>query len=587
MKKIALLLVVVFATMAFANPFSDVKFNHWAYDAVSKLAAKGIITGYPDGTFKGQKPLTRYDMAVMIARMMEKMPTMKSRMSKGDMDSVQKLVVEFADELSLLGVKVTALEDEMSAVKDDLATIKQDVKTLKMTGGNGGKIRMTGDVRMRYKDFSYDTDGIDDAYNNVFFENRLGLNFDMMIDPDVTAFLRLEKYSYWNTQSGDWTNNTFLATTNVGNNGISNSQANGNTSLRTALAYVNIKDFFGWTDQIRFGRQHFSIGHNLLINGVGDGIYAEKKVGDKYNVVARVGAIKNNTDLDGSKSTTANEGLDMVYTDWTFDLHDVMAELYYMSMANPYAHAGTGWPAPAVATTLQDGNAGRYDYYGLALSGNPTNSLNVWGEYTWQKTDNDIAVTHTDNAAVSTMEDGDNAYLIGLSWDIDQKWNLKSQYTDFDNYFFRPNIWNTDTYLDPSEDYLYNDMGYANDFDDLMAKLTYKWSEKSTLCAVYENIDDNRDFAATIPQDDRDVITGMYSYQYKPNTRISLLYRSINTEDNTTTGTVAAGAVNGTNGDGLGNVSTNTTIGTPVKAATNAIAVDDVQEFRLQLDVNF
>jgi len=564
MKKIALLLVVVFATMAFANPFSDVKFNHWAYDAVSKLAAKGIITGYPDGTFKGNKPLTRYDMAVMIARMMEKMPTLKSKMSKGDMDSVQKLVVEFADELSLLGVKVTALEDEMSAVKDDLATVKEDVKTLKMTGGNGGKVRITGDIRMRFKDFAYDTDAVDDALNRNYFQDRLGLNFDMMIDPDVTAFLRLEKFSFWNTKNGDWADGS-TSGTKVGTHEVS---VNTNTDLRTALAYVNIKDFFGWADQIRFGRQHFSIAHNLLINGVGDGIYAEKNVGGKNNVVARVAALKNADDLGSTE--VANEGLDMVYTDWTFDLHDVMAELYYMSMFNPYTNLQSATTTSHTSpTSLQDGLAGRYDYYGIALSGNPTNNLSMWGEYTWQNTDNDVLIG-------ANSEDGDNAYLVGLNWDIDQKWSLKSQYTDFEDYFFRPNIWDIDTYLDPSEDYLYHDMGYKNDFDDLMAKLTYKWSEKSTLCAVYENIDDNRNFAATVPQDDRDVITGVYSYQYKPNTKITFLYRSIDTEDNTTAKSVANGTPHGSPGDNYGNTGN-----------VNNVVVDDVEEYRLQLDVNF
>jgi hypothetical protein len=566
MKRIALLLLVAFATMAFANPFSDVKFNSWAYDAVTKLAAKGIITGYPDGTFKGNKPVTRYDMAVMIARLMEKMPTMKTKMSKGDMDSVQKLVVEFADELSLLGVKVTALEDEMSAVKDDLATVKEDVKTLKMTGGNGGKVRISGDIRMRFKDFDYDSDAANDAFNRNFFQDRLGLNFNMMIDPDVTAFLRLEKFSYWNTQNGDWANGTsWLA---KGNDPMSD------TDLRTALAYVNIKDFFGWADQIRFGRQHFSIAHNLLINGVGDGIYAEKKVGTKNNVVARVAALKNSDDNVDGVTTISNEGLDMIYTDWTFDLNDIMAEVYYMSMSNPYTTNST------TNTNLATALAGRYDYYGLALSGNPTNNLSLWGEYTWLRADNSVNL-YNPSATLVGNDDSDTAYLVGLSWDMNKKCNLTTQYTDFENYFFRPsNLWNIDTYLDPSEDYLYDAMGYQSNFDDLMAKLTYKWSEKSTIKAIYESIDDNQDYGAA-PQDDRDVITGVYSYQYKPNTKITFLYRSIDAEDNNTK-SVANGNPVGFAGDNYGNVNT---VLTP--ATTPATVVDDVQEYRLQLDVNF
>jgi hypothetical protein len=52
----------------FANPFVDVPLNHWGYDSVQALAAKGIIVGYPDGTFGGGKSLTRYEFAEATAR---------------------------------------------------------------------------------------------------------------------------------------------------------------------------------------------------------------------------------------------------------------------------------------------------------------------------------------------------------------------------------------------------------------------------------------------------------------------------------------------------------------------------------------
>ena len=58
-------------TTAFAaNPFSDVTPDSWAYQSVSQLANAGIINGYPDGTFKGQKNITRFEMAQMIAKAM-------------------------------------------------------------------------------------------------------------------------------------------------------------------------------------------------------------------------------------------------------------------------------------------------------------------------------------------------------------------------------------------------------------------------------------------------------------------------------------------------------------------------------------
>lgn len=75
MKKIALFLALVMvfamAVPAFANPFSDVSTNHWAYDAIVKVLASGILDGYPDGTFKGNKAVSRYEIAVIVARILD------------------------------------------------------------------------------------------------------------------------------------------------------------------------------------------------------------------------------------------------------------------------------------------------------------------------------------------------------------------------------------------------------------------------------------------------------------------------------------------------------------------------------------
>ena len=88
-----------------ANPFSDVPAGHWAYDAVNKLAAAGVIDGYGDGTYGGNKLMTRYEMAQIVAR----------AMAKGA--NVDKLAAEFADELDSLGVRVVNLEKKSDNVK--------------------------------------------------------------------------------------------------------------------------------------------------------------------------------------------------------------------------------------------------------------------------------------------------------------------------------------------------------------------------------------------------------------------------------------------------------------------------------------
>jgi len=56
------------------SPFADVKPTHWAYQAVTELQAKGIIKGYPNGYFQGQRTLTRYEFAVALQRALAAIP---------------------------------------------------------------------------------------------------------------------------------------------------------------------------------------------------------------------------------------------------------------------------------------------------------------------------------------------------------------------------------------------------------------------------------------------------------------------------------------------------------------------------------
>lgn len=70
---IAMAVALGVSETAFAdNPFSDVPAGHWAYAAVAKLAAAGIVDGYPDGNYKGIRTMTRYEMAQIIAKALAK-----------------------------------------------------------------------------------------------------------------------------------------------------------------------------------------------------------------------------------------------------------------------------------------------------------------------------------------------------------------------------------------------------------------------------------------------------------------------------------------------------------------------------------
>ena len=108
----ALVVGAASTTFAAANPFSDVPADHWAYDAVSQLAADGVIEGYGDTTFRGNQNITRYEMAQMIAKAMA-----KTDVSASDKALIDKLAAEFSDELNTLGVRVSNLERNADKVK--------------------------------------------------------------------------------------------------------------------------------------------------------------------------------------------------------------------------------------------------------------------------------------------------------------------------------------------------------------------------------------------------------------------------------------------------------------------------------------
>ena len=138
-----------------ANPFSDVPAGHWAYDAVNKLAAEGVVDGYPDGTYGGDKLMTRYEMAQIVAK----------AMAKGA--NVDKLAAEFADELDSLGVRVANLEKKADNVK------------------------ITGQIRLSYRD----NDNLEDSGR---LRTRLFLNGQINEDWSYTG--RFENNQYY---SGD------------------------------------------------------------------------------------------------------------------------------------------------------------------------------------------------------------------------------------------------------------------------------------------------------------------------------------------------------------------------------------------------
>ena len=224
---------VLGVTTAFAaNPFSDVTPDSWAYQAVSQLANAGVINGYPDGTFKGQNNITRYEMAQMVAKAMAN----QDRANAEQQAMINRLADEFSNELNNLGVRVARLEDRV------------------------GNVKVTGDARLRYRDASKKD------WNNgkSKFDARARVQFNAKVNDRTDAVVRLTS----------------------GNFELGNAQEGGNANATIDRAYVNHK--FGERVSVKAGRFGQVIGGGLAFDGTFDG--AQFNAGnDKVNFQAAYG----------------------------------------------------------------------------------------------------------------------------------------------------------------------------------------------------------------------------------------------------------------------------------------------------------
>ena len=219
---------VLGVTTAFAaNPFSDVTPDSWAYQAVSQLANAGIVNGYPDGTFKGQNNITRYEMAQMVAKAMAN----QDRANAEQQAMINRLADEFSNELNNLGVRVARLEDRV------------------------GNVKVTGDARLRYRA---------PEHAKSKFDARARVLFNAKVNDRTDAVVRLSS----------------------GNFELGNSQNGGNANATIDRAYVNHK--FGERVSLKAGRFGQVIGGGLAFDGTFDG--AQFNAGnDKVNFQAAYG----------------------------------------------------------------------------------------------------------------------------------------------------------------------------------------------------------------------------------------------------------------------------------------------------------
>lgn len=186
-KLFALIAVVGIAMPAMAqNNFPDTPENHWAYEAIENLKREGILVGYPDGSYKGARATSRYELAVALnaafqrlknitdgladqiaevkaelskvgpeAALSKKLMDIEAQLKgmsglKDDVDAMKKLTTEFQRELAALGVDVEQMQKEMAEMKAMMSqkqsvTISGDANIWTIAGAADDKNKLVFD----------------------------------------------------------------------------------------------------------------------------------------------------------------------------------------------------------------------------------------------------------------------------------------------------------------------------------------------------------------------------------------------------------------------------------------------------------
>jgi len=136
-----LIFILISALSAFSGPLvDDVSEENRFYDILQELQDRGLVEGYPDGYFKGDRPLNRYEMAMAVARVIAKieqvrasvpsLPDLSLYLSDNDIYALNNLIGEFSPELEDMGIRVNKIEDAI----EDLSNRIEVMERVKVKG---------------------------------------------------------------------------------------------------------------------------------------------------------------------------------------------------------------------------------------------------------------------------------------------------------------------------------------------------------------------------------------------------------------------------------------------------------------------
>src|SRR5690606_2216989 len=135
--------VLAFPAGANVNPFSDLRSDHWAYEAVIKLAAAGLVEGYPDGTFGGDRTFTRYEMAMVLFRILARFENLiEERIAEGIDAKTEQLALEIESVRQELSDRIDANYEDLLAY---LRILELEIDVLKgQAAGEGAEVPGAG-----------------------------------------------------------------------------------------------------------------------------------------------------------------------------------------------------------------------------------------------------------------------------------------------------------------------------------------------------------------------------------------------------------------------------------------------------------
>ena len=328
---------VLGVTSAFAaNPFADVTPQDWAYQAVAQLASQGVVNGYPDGTFKGQNNITRFEMAQMVAKAMAR---------QGQVDAEQNAIInrlanEFSTELNNLGVRVSTLENKV------------------------GNFAFTGDARVRYT-------GTDDARKSKF-DYRARVQFDATVNDNTKAVVRLATDDKVFGESGN---------------------------PKTSIDNVYVQHNFGKYATATMGRQDFVIGNGLVFDDVFEGAVATVGK-DNLNATATYGFLNGDTTPVSYYQVNYKPVENVAVKGYVLDLHKTAyPSIHGATLDVNFGGHNKVWAGGEYAKVEGQGAAGEAWIAGLGYGEADTEKVGTWGvkaHYYDAKAESPVAVPTCD-----------------------------------------------------------------------------------------------------------------------------------------------------------------------------------------------